>query len=262
MDHSLLRQSIVGSLVEVVDSNVRHGHGDVALFEIGKGYGAATDATPEWWRLGLALTGAFEVPAWNKPRRDADLDDAKGVIELIAHVLGAGTPEYRPLTSEPILHPGRSATIDARRPNGDLAIAGVVGELHPRLAEAWGLRGRRVIVAEISVTGLTGGALPVVAAEPLPRFQPIERDLTVDVPDSVPAAEVTRHVREGGGAVLLEAALVGTYRGHPLGPDERSLTFRLRFGAPDRALAESEIDGAIGTISGALTHHVGARIRS
>jgi len=262
LDHSLLRQSIVGSLVEVVDTNDRHGQGDVAVFEIGKGYGAATDATPEWWRLGLALTGAFEAPAWNRPQRDADLDDAKGALELVAQVLGAGTPEYRPLTTEPILHPGRSATVESRRPNGDLAIAGVVGELHPRLAEGWGLRGRRVVVAEVSVAGLTGGTLPVVSADPLPRFQPIERDLTVDVPDTVPFADVARRVRESGGPVLLDAALVGTYRGHPLGPDERSLTFRLRFGAAERALPDAEVDESIGTISGALTHHLGARIRT
>jgi phenylalanyl-tRNA synthetase beta chain len=262
LDHSLLRQSIVGSLVEVVDSNVRHGQGDVAVFEIGKGYGAATDVTPEWWRLGLALTGAFETPAWNRPRRDADLDDAKGTLELIARVIGAGTPAYRPLTAEPILHPGRSATVESRRPDGELAIAGVVGELHPRLVEAWGLRGRRVIVAEVSVTGLTGGALPAVNADPLPRFQPIERDLTVDVPDTVPAADVVREVLERGGPTLLDAALVGTYRGHPLGPDERSLTFRLRFAAANRALADAEIDEAIGTISGSLTNQLGARIRT
>ncbi|HEY8239389.1 MAG TPA: hypothetical protein VIF63_08125, partial [Candidatus Limnocylindrales bacterium] len=262
MDHSLLRQSIVGSLVEVVDSNARHGQADVAVFEVGKGYGGVTDDTREWWRLGLALTGAFEPPAWNRPRRDADLEDAKGVIEVIAELLGAGPPEYRPLISEPILHPGRSATVESRRPNGDVAIAGVVGELHPRLAEAWELRGRRVIVAELSVTGLTGGALPVVQAAPLPRFQPIERDLTVDVADTTPAADVLRHARAAGGAYLQEVVLVGTYRGQPLGPHERSLTFRLRFGAAEAQVRDEEVDAALEAITGALTHHVGARIRS
>jgi phenylalanyl-tRNA synthetase beta chain len=262
LDHSLLRQSLVGSLVEVVDSNARHGQGDVALFEIGKGYGRVGDGAREWWRLGLALAGALEPPAWNRPRRDADLDDAKGAIGLLAMVIGAGDPEYRPLTDEPILHPGRSATVDARLSSGEPAIAGVVGELHPRLAEAWNLRGRRVIVCELSVTGLTAGALPTVVSEPLPRFQPIERDLTVDVPDAVPAADVAAQVRASGGAHLMDATLVGTYRGHPLGPSERSLTFRLRFGASDRQLADAEVDSATGTISDALTHHVGARIRS
>lgn len=262
LDHSVLRQSIVGSLVEVVDTNARRGQADVAIFEIGRGYGGVTDGSHEWWRVGLALTGAFEIPAWNRPRREADIDDAKGAIELVAGLLGADAPTYAPLANEPILHPGRSATVEARFPNGDLAIAGVVGELHPRLAEAWDLRARRLIVAELSVAGLTAGNLPVIQAAPLPRFQPIDRDLTVDVADSVPAARVTEAIREAAGEHLGDAALVGTYRGHPLAADERSLTYRLRFAAADRALADAEVDAAIGTISAAIRDKVGARIRS
>ena len=262
MDHSLLRQSIVGSLIEVVDTNARHGQADVAIFEVGRGYGGTADRSHEWWRLGLAITGAFEIPAWNRPRREADLEDAKGVIELIARLIGGAHPEYRPLTNEPILHPGRSAMVESRLPGGELAIAGAVGELHPRIAEAWELRGKRVMVAELSITGLAAGSLPIVTATPLARFQPVERDLTVDVADSVPASDVAGAIREAGGEILLEATLVGTYRGLPLGPDERSLTFRLRFGVPDRQLTEAEIDEAIGTISRALADHNGARIRS
>jgi phenylalanyl-tRNA synthetase beta chain len=262
MDHSVLRQSLVGSLVEAVDTNARHGQPDVAVFEIGKGYGRVGDASREWWRLGIALTGAFEAPAWNRVRREADLDDAKGALELVARLLGASAPAYRPLTDEPILHPGRSASVESQHPNGDLAIAGVVGELHPRLAEAWDLRARRIVVADVSVAGLTAGSLPVVSSVPPPRFQPIERDLTVDIADSVAAADVANRVHEAGGAHLQAATLVGTYRGHPLGPDERSLTFRLRFGAPERALTDAEVDSAIDAISGALAHNNGARIRS
>ena len=62
MDHSILRQSLVGSLVEAVDSNARHGEADVAIFEVGKGYGRVADDSREWWRLGLAFAGAFEPP--------------------------------------------------------------------------------------------------------------------------------------------------------------------------------------------------------
>ena len=65
-----------------------------------------------------------------------------------------------------------------------------------------------------------------------------------------------------GGKLLTNAALVGTYRGHPLGPDERSLTYRLTFGAGDRALTDAEVEAAFAAITGALTHHEGARIRS
>jgi phenylalanyl-tRNA synthetase beta chain len=261
-DHSVLRQSIVGSLVQVVDTNVRHGQQDVFVFEVGKGYGRLGDDTREWWRLGLALSGAFEAPAWNRTRREADLGDAKGAIALIASLIGAGEPSYATLTDEPLLHPGRSASVESRLRTGEPAITGVVGELHPRVADAWELRGRRVIVAELSIAGLGGGSLPIVGAEPLPRFQPVERDLTVDVPDRVPAAEVATRLQNAGGDLLEHAALVGQYRGHPLGPDERSLTFRLRFAAAERALTDDDVDGAISTITAALADHVGARIRS
>ena len=261
LEHVVLRQSLVGSLAQVLDSNARHAQNDVAVFEIGKGYGRVGDEAREWWRLGLALTGSFDAVGWNRPRRDADIDDAKGALELVATVLGATAPEYRPLADEPIIHPGRGATVSSIARDGRLAISGVVGELHPRLAEAWDLR-RRVIVAEVSVAGLSGGSLPVVESVPPPHVQPIERDLTVDVDDTVPAAAIGSAIRDAGGPLLEQATLVGTYRGKPLGPDERSLTYRLRFGAGDRALGEAEVDAALATVAGALAHHRGARIRS
>jgi phenylalanyl-tRNA synthetase beta chain len=260
-DHSVLRQALVGSLVEVVDGNARHGQGDVAFFEIGKGYGRVGDSPREWWRLGLALAGAFEPGAWNQPRREADLDDAKGAIELLARELGASAPTYAAVHDEPILHPGRSASVESQFPNGDIAISGVVGELHPRLVEDWGLRVRRVIVGELSVAGLAGGSLPIVLSVPPPRVPPIERDLTVDVPDRVPAGDVAAAIRAAGGSLLLTATLVGTYRGHPLGADERSLTYRLQLGGGEKPPSEAEVDAAIGTISGSLMSNLGARIR-
>jgi phenylalanyl-tRNA synthetase beta chain len=260
-DHSILRQTLLGSLVEVVQRNLRHGNPDVAVFEVGKGYGTVAGAPREWWRLGLAWTGAAATRSWNQPSGDADLDDAKGVIALLAKLIGAGEPAYRPLTTEPVLHPGRSATVEAMFDDGQPAITGVVGELHPRLAEAWDLRGR-LVVAELSVAGLGGGSLPDPEIAPLPRVQPIERDLTLDLPDRVAAGDVLAAIRSAGGPLLRDATLTGTYRGRPLGHDERSLTYRLRFSAGDRALAEAEVEAAISTITEALAHHLGARIRS
>jgi phenylalanyl-tRNA synthetase beta chain len=118
-----------------------------------------------------------------------------------------------------------------------------------------------VIVAELSVTGLTAGSLAAVSSVSPRRFQPVERDLTVDIPDTVPAAEVARAIREAGGALLVEARLAGTYRGQPLGPDERSLTYRLWFGAGDLVPGDAQVDASIAQITGALAH-LGARIRS
>ena len=117
--HSVLRQSLLGGLLEVVGTNRRHGRDDVAVFEIGKGYGKADGGgTREWWRLGIALAGSALIPSWNQPSRPFDLDDAKGLLELICRRLGFDAPSYEPLPDDPNLHPGRTARACGRRARG------------------------------------------------------------------------------------------------------------------------------------------------
>ena len=266
-DHSMLRPAIVGSLVQVVSSNVRHGTEDVTIYEIGKGYGfepAGEDAAGEvreWWRLGLAGTGAAEPPAWDRPARAYDIDDAKGAIELVARRLGIETVEYTPLAGEPLLHPGRAATLQGRR-DGRLALAGWVGELHPSIAAEWDLRGARVVVAELDVSGLGGGRLADVVAAAPSRHPAAERDLAVVVDEGRHVGDVAAAIRSRGGTTLVDLRLFDVYRGVPLAADEKSLAFRLTFQAPDRTLSEAEVDAALAAITSAIAAEVSGRIRT
>ena len=257
--HSVMRQRLLGSLLEVTATNLRQGRDDVAIFEIGKGYGASDDGegTHEWWRLGIVLTGPAEIPAWNRPARGYDLDDAKGLIELVARSLGWPRPEYQPLTDDPTLHPGRAARVIA----GD-QLAGRVGELHPSLLHDLGLRADRVIAAELAVAGLAGGQ-PVVPLGRTPSRHPVvERDLAVVVADDRPAGEVETAIRRHAGALLTSVELFDIYRGRPLADDQRSLAFRLVFAAPDRTLKEDEVDAAVTAISAGLAADVGGHLRT
>jgi phenylalanyl-tRNA synthetase beta chain len=265
-DHSVLRPSVVGSLVEIVSTNLRHGIADVAIFEIGKGYGhddSAGLAGPvhEWWRLALAGTGDAEPPSWNQPARPYDLDDAKGAIELLCRRLGFDPPAYQPLRGEPLLHPGRAATVEASM-SGGLALAGWIGELNPLIAEKWELRGARVVVAELDLSGLGGGAPRVIRAAPPPRYPAAERDLAAVVADERAAGAVEAVIRANAGPDLAAVGLFDIYRGAPLAAGEKSLAFRLTFQGGDRALPESAIDAAMATISAALRRELGARIRT
>jgi phenylalanyl-tRNA synthetase beta chain len=265
-DHSVLRPALVGSLVQVVSTNLRHGVDDVTIFEIGKGYGAedgreGEGPVREWWRLGLAATGAGDPPGFNRPARPYDLDDAKGAIALLAARLGFDEPTYRAERGEPLLHPGRAARVEARR-DGRLVLAGVVGELHPAVVDAWDLRDARVVVAELDLTGLGGGLRQDVTASPPPRHPASERDLAVVVKEEVPAGEVAAGIRENGGSALRELRLFDVYRGSPLANDEKSLAYRLTFRAPDRTLGEAEVEAAIAAITTGLSARIGARIRT
>jgi phenylalanyl-tRNA synthetase beta chain len=260
-EHVVLRQGLLASLADVVSSNLRHGRSEIGIFEIGKGYGHVGPQTREWWRIGLALGGPGDALAWNRPYRPVDLDDAKGIAELLCGRLGL-TAQWVPLPTERVVHPGRSARLEARDEAGTLRASGRVGELHPALIEAWELRTDRLVVAELSFSGLSGGTLPAVRSHPPTRYQTADRDLAVVIPDGVPAAAVEAAIRASGGEILLGVSLFDVYRGAPLHADQRSLAYRLTFSAPDRTLAESEIEASISAVTDALATQVGGRIRS
>jgi phenylalanyl-tRNA synthetase beta chain len=258
--HSVMRQSLVGSLLEVVATNTRQGRSDVAIFEVGKGYGATEsgDATHEWWRLGIALTGAAEPPAWNRPEQSFDLDDIKGVIDLITRRLGLVAPTYEPVTDDPRLHPGRAARVRA----GD-DLAGRVGELHPAIVDELDLRSSAaILIAELAIAGLSGGAPTVPRATTPTRHPAVERDLAVIVGESVAAAEIEASIRRHAGALLRSIALFDVYRGRPLAEDEKSLAYRLAFQADDRTLVEEEVDAAVAAVTSGLASDVEGRLRA
>jgi phenylalanyl-tRNA synthetase beta chain len=256
--HSVLRQSLVGSLLDVVSTNLRVGREDVAIFEVGKGYGATGDPpTHEWWRLGLALTGASLAPGWDRPSRPYDFADAVGVIELLCTRLGFPPPDREPLTDDPNLHPGRAARVTAAG-----RLVGRMGELHPELVAALDLRAERIYVAELAIAGLAGGQASIPRVGTPSRHLSVERDIAVIVPVDRPAADVEAGIRRHGGPLLRGVALFDVYRGQPLGENDKSLAYRLTLRDDERTLTEEELDAAVAAVLAGLTEDVGARFRT
>ena len=172
-DHSLLRRNLLGSLLDVVGVNLRHGTEDVAIFEIGKGYAHTGSEPREWWRLGFALVGAAEPAAWNRTARPYDLDDAKGILELLARRLGLPAIAYAAETGEALFHPGRAP---GRTPA--IACTRWSARCTRTIVDTWELRTtQRVILAEVAIDGLAAGraragARPRRAALPGGRARP------------------------------------------------------------------------------------------
>ncbi len=141
--HAVLRQGLVGSLLDVLALNERHGRGDVAIFEAGKGYARAADGSAaEWWRLGFLLAGSAGSAAWNHPPREHDVDDAKGIVELHRPRPGSAGPRVLEVPGRGAAAPGtRRPRDDPRGPRRARRRAPSVG---PReLGPAGGARARR-----------------------------------------------------------------------------------------------------------------------
>ena len=249
----------IASLLEVLDSNLHRGRDDIAIFEIGKGYGYDETAAVinEWWRLGFVLVGASEAPAWDRQPRAWDVDDAKGIVELIAGRLRSGRVSWSALSESAVFHPGRSATgtIEGQ-------LEGRVGELHPGLVADLDLRAERIVIGEIAIRGLAGGSLAAARVVPIARFPEVERDLSIVIGADRPAGDVERTVRTSGGELLRGVRLFDIYRGAPLAAGERSLSYRLTLQAEDRTLTDAEIEAILASITTALARDVGGRIRT
>jgi phenylalanyl-tRNA synthetase beta chain len=138
----------------------------------------------------------------------------------------------------PALHPGRTAELRV----GD-RVVGVAGELLPSIAAELDLP-RVVALLELDLDALLELGAVDVQAVPIVTMPAATQDLSLVVPIEAPAGEVLAAVATGAGPLLEHAALVDDYRGPGLPDGRKSLTFALRFRAPDRTLTAAEASEA------------------
>ncbi len=162
----------------------------------------------------------------------AGLADALTAARQVAAAVGLDVRVEQ--ASHPALHPGRTARVLA----GDVEI-GIAGELLPALAAEADLP-RTVAVLELDLDAVIAAAPLEVTPHPISGYPAATQDLSLVVREDVPAAEVLDAVVAGAGELLEHAAIVDDYRGTGLEPGTKSLTFALRFRAPDRTLTAAE----------------------
>ena len=269
--HAILRPSMTPSVLGGLAENARRRQPDAWLFDLGKVYHHPVEPTPhdraaetagtgryESWELGIALAGSpVAAPPGAEPLV-ADVATLKGIVDALHEGIGAPRPTYAAEPEgdrHPHRHPGRTALIldAAGRPYGSL------GEVHPRVVDAWGLAGRPVDAA-IDLGRLLGFGADVVRAAPIPSAQPVDRDLAVVVTDETPVGEVLRIARTAAGPRLVDLRLFDVYRGGQVETGRVSYALAFRF-QPLEAGEEKEVDRALNKVRGSLQHHLGAEIR-
>ena len=270
--HSILRPSMAPSILEGLAENARRRRPDAWLFDLGKVYwrhdGPPTPRETrsetagtnryESWELGIGLSGSAAPPGPGESRHPADVATLKGLIDALHEALGAPRPAYRseePAAGHPHRHPGRTGLIvdAAGRAYGSL------GEVHPRVVEAWGLAGR-ALDAAIDVDRLLSLVPTGRRSRPVPGAQPVDRDLAVVVPEDTAVGDLLRVARTSAGPLLDDVRLFDIYRGDQVGAGRVSYAISFRF-QPLQAGDEKSVDRAIEKVRGSLRHHLGAEIR-
>lgn len=256
-DKSILRRSLLASVLDNLDRNVRLS-ASLAFFEIGPEFQArGNDLPAELRRLALAMTGLRQSPSWDVHDGSTfDFYDLKGRVELVLNAMHHGEVTFTPAAGVSYLHPGKAAEI---RVAGQLV--GAMGELHPSAKEQYGFGQPPVLVAEIDMDALQG-LQHAYQTTPVPAFPPILEDIAIIVEESVAAATVEESIRRAGGSALADAHLFDIYRGSQVGEGKKSLAYSLKYQAPDRTLTDAEAAVVRNRIVKQLEQELGAILRS
>jgi len=251
-DLSIMRPTLMGSLLDAARHNAHRNGPDLALFESGTVYRAREGGpgADEHHALGALLSGALAPPSWRGPAPAADFFAAKALLEALLghlHLELAVEPQ-----SWPFLHPARSvvvmaraaaardaATSGARAAAGKPVRLGLLGELHPLVAGEWGLE--RTAVFAVDLGRLAQAAPPVVGFRAFGAYPPVRQDIAVIVPDRLPLAELLERIREAGGDSLEQVRLFDVYTGEQVGEGRRSLALALSFRSPERTLTDEDV---------------------
>jgi phenylalanyl-tRNA synthetase beta chain len=279
-----LRTSLLPGLLDIAKRNLARGLVDLTIYEVGTVFRPVGGSVfgSETLPAGAALPSDDVLASLNagippQPRYLAGLAVghpivkqpgqaavAAGIADALAMV--AQTAAAVGLTVEPVqghhqaMHPGRTAQLIAVGENGERVAVGYAGELHPELAAESDLP-RVVAVFELDLDALVAVAPADIVAGVIAGFPAATQDLSLVVPQGIPAAEVERAVAEGAGELLEHIRLVDDYRGAGLADGAKSLTFALRFRAVDRTLTAAEASEAKLAGAARATELFGAHIR-
>ncbi|MBO5339889.1 MAG: phenylalanine--tRNA ligase subunit beta [Oscillospiraceae bacterium] len=246
-DTSIMRTTVLPSMLEILTRNYNFRNKAAKLYEIGRIYLPGGED-------GLAVENkVLSIGAYGP---DMDFFSMKGVIEAVLKAIRAEDVSFEvPCRPNPSYHPGRCADVyvGARR-------IGVFGQIHPLVAKNYG------VDAELYCAELDFGQLMCAKGAdaqyiPLPKFPAVTRDIAVVCEEAVTVGALEAAIRKGGKSLLKEVALFDIYRGKGVDEGKKSVAFNLVLRADDRSLTAEEADADVKSILDALEKECGAVLR-
>ena len=264
---SVMRSSLLGSLLQVLKFNQARRQPRVRVFELGRVFlrdasVKSTDTTVEGFdqpmRVAGLASGGADALQWGRKEQSVDFFDVKGDVEALLAPLQA---QFVP-GAHPSMHPGRCAQVVL-----DGKSIGFVGELHPQWRQQFELT-QAPVLFELDLDAVLQRR--VAEFKPVAKLQPVQRDIAIVVGDDVTHAALMAAIWAAPtGGLLRDAQLFDVYRpkvakdAAPAADDatDRSLAVRLTLNSDEATLSEEQIESAVKAIVDQLTGPLGGRQR-
>lgn len=261
---SVMRSSLVGSLLQVLKFNLDRKAPRVNVFELGRVFlrdaqSQNTDTTVAGFNQPMRVAGLAYGPRaalhWGQSDKSVDFFDIKGDVEALLAPLAA---VFAP-AEHPAMHPGRCASVSV---NGKAI--GFVGELHPKWRQGYELA-QAPLLFELDLDAVLQRPVPVFEA--VSKLQPVERDIAVIVAEGVTHAALMAAIRGADTRGLLKGAtLFDVYRPQAgntsMQQGEKSLAVRLVLSSDAATLTEEDIEAAVQAVLANLQAKLQARLRA
>lgn len=252
-ERSVTRQSIIGSLLQVINYNQSRNIKDVHLYELSTTYSKDT----ELQNLAIACTGQYQGLAYKQISYQADYYLIKGFVETIFDRLGINESRYtleRVESNNTSFHPGRSAYIKVQN-----EIVGIIGQIHPLMEKKYDVKD--VYVAELNLTSLLNIKTGKVKYQAIPQYPSVSRDIALVMDENIPANDVCQKIMKSSNKLVKATKIFDIYVGEHVEAGKKSVAINLTFQDEKKTLQEKDINEAMDKILKAVEKEFNAVLR-
>jgi phenylalanyl-tRNA synthetase beta chain len=256
----VLRPSLVPGMLAMIAGNLNRDVSDVRLFELGTVFSGSTEKVEERPSLSFGAVGSLPEQGALHATRAIEFHDVKGMVEQVLSRFQSRAVSFDRFEAEAGLTPEWLHPYRAARVVVDGVTVGWFGQVHPRVAAERKLK-EPVLVGEIYLDRLYKLSLREQIAKEISRFQPVRRDFSLVLEESITWEKIDQAVAGLRIPELVEWRAREVFRDAKLGKGEYALLLGATFQAADRTLREEELQEFQARVVEAVGK-VGARLRS
>ncbi len=245
VDKSVIRTSILPSLLNIYEFNKARKVENIFLYEISKTY---DEKYEEEYKVAGLLKGSFLNNPW-QGSKNVDFYYIKGIVENLLNYLGFNNRYQIRACTAPNFHPSITASILL-----DNEPIGVLGRIHPSTNKD------EIYLFELSMNKLMQDIEKITYTEP-PKYPSITKDMAFIVPKDIASDEVKSIILSSGGENLKNCTLFDIYVGDNVSVNEKSLAFKLTFVNPSKTLTDEEVMNSFNNIITTVESKLNAKLR-